>query len=140
VSINCPTGGQQFDGGISALYALKMITRLKKIQEAQQSGKFTVFFDSSICTGSDIIKAMALGAQGILCAYPILRHAEEVCLRIMTVGRPWVYGLIIGGQAGVEQVLQMTLSDLYMTLGMARYQNLEEIQGQRDSIIMKLDF
>ena len=65
---------------------------------------------------------------------------KEFRLCIVTVGRPWVYGLIIGGQAGVEQVLQMTLSDLYTTLGMAGYQNLEEIQGQRDSVVMKLDF
>ena len=37
-----------------------------KIQEAQQSGKLTILFDSGIRTGSDIIKALALGAQAIL--------------------------------------------------------------------------
>lgn len=38
-----------------------------KVLEAQKSGKFTVLFDSGIRTGSDIIKAVALGAQGVLC-------------------------------------------------------------------------
>lgn len=37
-----------------------------KIRDAQKSGKFTVLFDSGIRTGSDIIKAIALGAQAIL--------------------------------------------------------------------------
>lgn len=65
---------------------------------------------------------------------------EVLLMYLVTVGRPCVYGLMIGGQAGVEQVLQMTLADLYTTLGMAGYQNLEEIQGKRDSVVMKLDF
>ncbi len=37
-----------------------------KIKQAQKVGKLTVLFDSGIRTGSDIIKAMALGAQGVL--------------------------------------------------------------------------
>jgi isopentenyl diphosphate isomerase/L-lactate dehydrogenase-like FMN-dependent dehydrogenase len=43
-----------------------MITASPKIKEAQASGKFTVLFDSGIRTGSDILKALALGAQGVL--------------------------------------------------------------------------
>jgi len=37
-----------------------------KIKEAQRSGKFTILFDSGVRTGSDIIKALALGAQAVL--------------------------------------------------------------------------
>lgn len=37
-----------------------------KVREAQAAGKFTVLFDSGIRTGSDILKAVALGAQGVL--------------------------------------------------------------------------
>lgn len=40
-----------------------------KVRAAQASGKFTILFDSGIRTGSDIIKAVALGAQGVLCEY-----------------------------------------------------------------------
>jgi lactate 2-monooxygenase len=38
------------------------------VKGAQAEGKFTVLFDSGIRTGSDIIKAIALGAQAVLCA------------------------------------------------------------------------
>jgi len=41
----------------------------QKVKAAQQSGKFTVLFDSGIRTGSDIFKALALGAQAVLREY-----------------------------------------------------------------------
>lgn len=37
-----------------------------RIREAQEAGKFTILFDSGIRTGPDIIKALALGAQGVM--------------------------------------------------------------------------
>lgn len=43
-----------------------MIMRSRKVRAAQKSGKLTVLFDSGIRTGSDIIKALAMGAQGVL--------------------------------------------------------------------------
>lgn len=54
------------DGAIPSLYALAEIMVSDKIKQAQKAGKLTVLFDSGIRTGSDIIKAMALGAQGVL--------------------------------------------------------------------------
>jgi isopentenyl diphosphate isomerase/L-lactate dehydrogenase-like FMN-dependent dehydrogenase len=54
------------DGAIPSLYALENIMKSAKIKEAQQSGKLTILFDSGVRTGSDIIKALALGAQAIL--------------------------------------------------------------------------
>jgi lactate 2-monooxygenase len=45
-------------------------------------------FDSGIRCGADIAKALALGAKAVM------------------VGRPYVYGLAFGGQAGVEHVLK----------------------------------
>jgi isopentenyl diphosphate isomerase/L-lactate dehydrogenase-like FMN-dependent dehydrogenase len=36
------------------------------VRRAQEQGKFTVLFDSGIRTGSDVIKAIAMGAQGVL--------------------------------------------------------------------------
>ena len=59
-------GGRQVDGAISSLSALDKICLSEKVRAAQHSGKFTVLFDSGIRTGSDIIKAIALGAQAIL--------------------------------------------------------------------------
>ena len=49
-----------------SIWALEKICSSPKIKEAQKSGKLTVLFDSGIRTGSDIIKAVALGAQGVL--------------------------------------------------------------------------
>lgn len=63
------TGGRQVEGSVPAIWALEKICASPIIKQAQESGKLTVLFDSGIRTGSDIIKAMALGAQGILCAY-----------------------------------------------------------------------
>lgn len=113
-------GGRQVDGAIPSLLALEMIMKSPKIKAAQQSEKLTILFDSGIRTGSDIIKALALGAQAVL------------------LGRPWLYGSIVGGQAGVEQVLRHTLADLDNTLGLAGFTNLSEIQGKGEEVLVKL--
>ncbi|KAJ3518175.1 hypothetical protein NLJ89_g19 [Agrocybe chaxingu] len=63
-------GGRQVDGAIPSLLALEMIMRSSKVKEAQQAGKLTILFDSGIRTGSDIFKALALGAQAVLCKPP----------------------------------------------------------------------
>jgi hypothetical protein len=62
-------GGRQVDGAIPSLLALEMIMKSPKIKAAQQSEKLTILFDSGIRTGSDIIKALALGAQAVLCKF-----------------------------------------------------------------------
>ena len=59
-------GGRQVDGALASLEALRMICATSEIAEAQEEGKFTVLFDSGIRSGGDIIKAMALGAQGVM--------------------------------------------------------------------------
>lgn len=62
-------GGRQIDGSISSLLALENIMQSSKVREAQASGKLTILFDSGIRTGSDIFRAIALGAQGVLREY-----------------------------------------------------------------------
>ena len=49
-----------------------------------------------------------------------------------------MYALAAGGQAGVEQLLKATLADLEVSLGLSGYKNLEEIQGLREEIVVKL--
>src|SRR5699024_4554838 len=73
-------GGRQVDGGIAALDALPEVCDV--IQN-----KIPVLMDSGIRRGSDVIKAMALGADAVL------------------VGRPLMYGLAVSGQQGVKKVL-----------------------------------
>ncbi|KAK0460002.1 oxidoreductase [Desarmillaria tabescens] len=115
-------GGRQVDGAIPSLYALAEIMASDKIKQAQKAGNLTVLFDSGIRTGSDIIKAMALGAQGVL------------------LGRLFLYGAILAGQAGVEQVIKHTMADLDTTLGLSGYASLDQIQGIGEELVKKIDF
>lgn len=87
-------GGRQVDGGVSSL------GMLPRIVDAVGS-KLDIFFDSGIRAGADIAKALALGAK--------------MCL----VGRPYVYGLTLGGEEGVSHVLKSLLEDLELTLHLA---------------------
>ena len=72
--LNGWSGGRQVDGSISALDALDMVMQSPKVREAQSTGEFTVLFDSGIRTGSDILKAIALGAQAVLSTSHVSPH------------------------------------------------------------------
>ena len=87
-------GGRQIDGAIAALDALPAVVDAV-------AGRIPVLFDSGIRGGADVFKALALGAAA-------------VCL-----GRPYVHGLAIAGQAGVEEVVGNILAELDLTLGLA---------------------
>lgn len=67
--------------------------------------------DSGIRRGSDIIKAIALGAKAVL------------------VGRPCMYGLAVAGQRGVKEVLQNLIADLDITLGLAGSKSIQELDS-----------
>ncbi|BFZ57388.1 hypothetical protein PYCC9005_004440 [Savitreella phatthalungensis] len=88
-------GGRQVSGAVASLDALAVIAA---DSEVKQSG-ITILFDSGIRTGADIIKALALGAKAVL------------------LGRPYVYGLALDGQRGVEAVVKGLLADLEITMG-----------------------
>lgn len=95
-------GGRQVDGSISTIEALPGVVAAVK-------GQLPVLLDSGIRGGADVLKALALGAKA-------------VCL-----GRPYVYGLALGGQAGVETVIRNLLADLELTLGLSGYKTLTEL-------------
>jgi L-lactate dehydrogenase (cytochrome) len=97
-------GGRQVDGAIGALEALP------PIREAV-GGEVPVLFDSGIRTGADVFKALALGANA-------------VC-----VGRPYVWGLALDGQAGVEQVLRCLLAELDLTVALSGYTAIGQLDG-----------
>lgn len=86
-------GGRQVDGAIGSLDALPGVVAA--------AGDLPVLFDSGVRTGADAVKALALGARAVL------------------VARPWVYGLGLAGQAGVEHVLRCLLADLDLQLGLS---------------------
>ena len=87
-------GGRQLDGAIGSLEMLPEIADAVRNKKSKQGRDFTVLFDSGIRTGVDVIKALCLGAKGVL------------------VGRPWVYGLGIGGKIGARDVMRGLLADL----------------------------
>jgi lactate 2-monooxygenase len=87
-------GGRQQDGGNSSLGMLPHIVDVV-------SDSLTVFFDSGVSCGADIAKALALGADCVL------------------IGRPYVYGLVLGGEGGVSHVLKSLMGDLELTLHLA---------------------
>ena len=86
-------GGRQLDGAISALDALSEVARVV-------GGRASILVDGGVRRGSDIAKAVALGAEGVL------------------LGRAPVYGLAAGGEAGVAHALAILADELDRTLAL----------------------
>ena len=86
-------GGRQLDGAVGALDALPEVV-------AAVQGRIPILFDSGIRSGSDAVKALALGAKAVL------------------LGRPWVWGLAAGGSVGVEHALRCFLADYDVAMGL----------------------
>jgi len=95
-------GGRQVDGAIGSLDALPAITEAV-------GNDLTILFDSGIRSGADAIKALALGA-------------DAVCL-----GRPYIWGLALEGQQGVETVLKMVLAELDLSLALCGYTRPDQL-------------
>ena len=86
-------GGRQLDGAISGLEALPEVARAV-------GGRASMLVDGGIRRGSDIAKAVALGAEGVL------------------LGRATVYGLAAGGEAGAAHALAILADEFDRTLAL----------------------
>jgi isopentenyl diphosphate isomerase/L-lactate dehydrogenase-like FMN-dependent dehydrogenase len=86
-------GGRQLDGVPAT------IDMLPEVVDAV-GGRAEVLLDGGVRRGSDVVKALALGAKACL------------------IGRPWLYGLAIGGQAGVTRVLRTFAQEIDRTLAL----------------------
>jgi len=95
-------GGRQVDGAIGALDALPGIVDAA-------DGRIPVLFDSGIRTGADILKALCLGARAVL------------------IGRPYVYGLALGGEDGVRDVIRNLTADFDLTMGLSGRRSIAEL-------------
>jgi lactate 2-monooxygenase len=95
-------GGRQVDGAVAALDVLPEVARAV-------GSRMTVLFDSGIRGGADMLKALALGARGVL------------------IGRPYVYGLALGGEAGVRHVLRAIRNDFELTMRLAGLASLDDL-------------
>lgn len=51
---------------------------------------------------------------------------------LLKVGRPYMYGLCLAGEAGVTEQVRNILTDFEVTLGLSGYVSVEEIQGNRE--------
>jgi lactate 2-monooxygenase len=65
-------------------------------------------------------------------------HADDGLL-LGLVGRLILYGLILGGEEGVEEVLRGLLAETELTLGLIGYKNIDEIWGKREAILEKAE-
>jgi isopentenyl diphosphate isomerase/L-lactate dehydrogenase-like FMN-dependent dehydrogenase len=97
-------GGRQVDGSIATLDALPEVVKAV-------GSKMPVLLDSGVRRGSDAIKALALGATAVL------------------VGRPYVWGLAVAGEAGVRDVLLNFLADFDISLGLSGVRASRELDG-----------
>jgi lactate 2-monooxygenase len=98
-------GGRQVDGAIGALDALPAIA-------AAVGSQLSVLFDGGIRGGADILKALALGAQAVL------------------IGRPYAYGLGLGGEDGVRHVLRGLRNDFELTMRLSGYSQLDQLSPE----------
>jgi lactate 2-monooxygenase len=94
-------GGRQANGGIPAL------DHLPDVVEA--AGSVPVLFDSGIRSGADVIKALALGAKAV------------------GIGRPYAYGLAIGGTEGLRHVLRSILAEADLIMAVDGYPALKDL-------------
>jgi isopentenyl diphosphate isomerase/L-lactate dehydrogenase-like FMN-dependent dehydrogenase len=95
-------GGRQVDGAIGSLQALPGVVRAV-------GERCEVLFDSGIRCGADALKALALGARA-------------VCL-----GRPYVWGLALGGEQGVVDVLRAFLAELDLNMALSGHASVDEV-------------
>jgi L-lactate dehydrogenase (cytochrome) len=97
-------GGRQLDGALSAIKALPAIVDAV-------GDKAEVWMDGGIRSGQDVLRAIAMGAQGTL------------------IGRAFLYGLGAGGQAGVTKALEIIHKELDLTMGLCGQSELRKVDS-----------
>jgi lactate 2-monooxygenase len=94
-------GGRQANGGIPAIDCLPGVV--------EAADGMPVLFDSGIRSGVDIVKAIALGASAV------------------AIGRPYTYGLALGGEDGIVHVVRSLLAEADLTMAVDGYRSLKEL-------------
>jgi L-lactate dehydrogenase (cytochrome) len=97
-------GGRQLDGLPGSVDVLPEVV-------AAVDGQAEVYLDGGVRRGSDVVKALALGARACM------------------IGRPWVYGLAAGGQAGIEVVLDLLRVEIDTALALLGRPTLESLDA-----------
>ena len=94
-------GGRTLDSGISSLEALIEIRKRYKTKK--------IIFDGGVRTGSDIFKALCLGAD------------------VVAVGRPAIWGLILGGKEGVSRILDLFFKEFCSVMGLSGCNDIKKL-------------
>jgi lactate 2-monooxygenase len=97
-------GGRQANGGIAAIDLLPGVI--------EAAGTVPVLFDSGVRTGSDVIKALAMGATAV------------------GIGRPYAYGLALGGVDGIVHVLRCLLAEADLLMAVDGYPTLADLKPE----------
>jgi isopentenyl diphosphate isomerase/L-lactate dehydrogenase-like FMN-dependent dehydrogenase len=95
-------GGRQLEGAPATLRALPEVV-------AAVGERATVLLDGGVRRGSDVVKALALGARAVL------------------VGRPYLYGLGAAGQPGVERVLEILEEEMSRTMALLGCESVRDL-------------
>lgn len=98
-------GGRQANGGIAAIDMLPGVA-------GAVNGRVPVLFDSGIRSGSDVVNAIALGADAV------------------GVGRPYSYGLALGGAEGAAHVLKSILAEADLLMAVNGYPTLAAVRAE----------
>jgi lactate 2-monooxygenase len=99
-------GGRQANGGLPALDCLPDVV--------DAAGGLPVLFDSGVRSGADVVKALALGATAV------------------GIGRPYAYGLALGGADGAVHVLRSILAETDLIMAANGYPSIADLT--RDSL------
>ncbi|CAK8578340.1 unnamed protein product [Lathyrus sativus] len=105
-------GARQLD------YVPATIMALEEVVQAAE-GRVPVFLDGGVRRGTDVFKALALGAAGVF------------------IGRPVVFSLVADGEAGVRKVLEMLHDELEITMALCGCPSLKDIT--RDHVVTERD-
>ena len=98
-------GGRQLDGALAPLRALREIARVK--------GPMTVMIDGGIRRGTDVLKALALGADFVF------------------IGRPFIYAAAIGGEAGVAHAIRLLSAEISQDMALLGVNSLRDLGADR---------
>jgi 4-hydroxymandelate oxidase len=98
-------GGRQLDTSLSSIDTLKLI-------RDSVEGKLEIILDGGVRKGTDILKALALGAKAVM------------------VGRPILWGLAVDGEEGVKSVLTILRSELDLAMALCGYTSISQINEE----------
>ncbi|CAN0053827.1 unnamed protein product [Ectocarpus sp. 12 AP-2014] len=100
-------GGRALDGSLSSIESLAPV--VKAVRSVPTGASVPIFLDSGVRRGTDVLKALALGATAVL------------------LGRPMFFALAVGGQEGVQRMLSIIREELEAAMALCGCQRLQDI-------------